>query len=474
MKKKNLTRALALLCTGILAAGSVTAAVPKSLTGWHGLSRASFPWLTEAEEAEPQIRMPMLENALREYFGLAEEEALTDEHLGQVEVIGFERSAFDGNLPDGYEGKTAVKCVINEGVLPGAPYHDSDFGYELIPFVVRAQYLDLSVFLDEWKHDKFFSFYTLKDTSDPLLTERGVAEVQALFPNTIADALYFLDPMAKPRELRELARMALEYGFANEDTLIDGTEIALSAEDAALFPNLAAVTFTDLTSANELDGVAVLEAVTPTMSPDESHLAESAPILYCALREYFGLVDGEMLTEEMLAQVKSVRFGLSKFNGTLTGTYEGMTAVKCVINNGVLPGVEEHEGLYGDLAYELYPFIARAKYFHTDGITEEWDSMKFRSFFIVKDIKDPTLAEEDIAEMLIQFPNLQTDALVIADPYTQERELKELANIILEYGIGNMVTLFDGMTLDLTRLNTAIFPNLVNMEFLDGLIGLLG
>lgn len=474
MKKTTITRTVALLCTGILAVGTVTAvaAVPTSLTGWTGLSRNAFTWLLGAEKAD--IQLPMLENALREYFGLDEDESLTTDHLAQVTSIRFERSPFDGNLPEEYDGKTAVKCVINEGVLPGVPYHENNFGYEVVPTTVRVQNFVTDSITDEKDSIKFRAFYTKKDANDPQLTELGVAEMQALFPNTLSAALYILDPMATPRELRELAQIALNYGFANTETLIDGTEIDLTEEDAAQFPNLTEVVFDDLTPARDLGDVTVRTEATLTMTTEEVHLMETAPMLYGALREYFGLSEGDALTPEMLAQVKTIRFGLSKFHGMLTGTYEGMTAVKCVINDGFLPGTEEREGLYGDLAYELYPFVVRAKYFQPDDITDEWDLMKFRSFYTVKDIHDPTLAPEDAAEMLQGLPNLQADALVICDPHIKERELKELANLILEYNIGNTVTLIDGMTIDLRRLNTALFPNLESIDFTDGLVGEMG
>ncbi len=473
MKKKMLTRTVALLCTGILAAGTVAAAVPKSLTGWSGLSRAAFTWLIREEEAE--IGLPMLENALREYFGLDEDEALTTDHLAMVTGIRFELSRVAGNLPEGYEEKTAVKCVINDGVLPGVPAHENDFGYELIPAVVRARYFDTDSITDEMSFNKFRAFYTSKDANDPLLTDRAVAEMQALFPNTIADVLYLLDPTAKPRELRELARIALEYGIANGDTLIDGTAVDLTDADVAQFPNLETVEFAGgLSGANELADVTVMTETVYVPEEEEEETADASGMLMNAIREYLGLDEGDALTDETLAQVKTVRFGLSKFHGNLPEEYNGMTAVKVVINNGFLPGTEERAGMYGDLAYELYPFIARAKYFETDGITEEWDSMKFRSFFIVKDINDPTLEPGDVEDMLTQFPNLQADALVIADPYTKEREMKELANIILEYGIGNTDTLIDGMTIDLTGVDMAVFPNLEGVEFEDGLEGILG
>ncbi len=264
MKKKKLITAAAFVCTVVLTAGTVIAAIPQNITGWHGLSRATFVW----ENREAELQMPMLENALRQYFGLEEDDALTAELLEQVTSIRFEVSSFDESLDslEGYENRNAVKCVINDGVLPGAPAAAEDdlYGYEVCPRVIRMQYFDLSPITDEAAYKKFWAFYTPKDPTDSSLTERGVAEMNAKFPNTVAAPLMIVDPDAKQRELTELLRISLTYGFANLDTLIDGMTIDFTAEDAAQFPNLEIMEFMDgLAPQNDLTVEAVVETVLP-------------------------------------------------------------------------------------------------------------------------------------------------------------------------------------------------------------------
>ena len=143
MKNRKLITAAALVCTAVLTAGAVAASFPQKITGWFGLTDDAYVWKTD----DVQVALPMLDNALRQYFGLDEGEPLTADLLGQVTSIRFELSSFDESLDslEGYEDMYAVKCIINDGVLPGAPATGEDdvYGYEVCPRVVRMQYFDL-------------------------------------------------------------------------------------------------------------------------------------------------------------------------------------------------------------------------------------------------------------------------------------------------------------------------------------------
>lgn len=250
MKKRVLAAIACTVLIAVSAGAAVTAAFPEKLTGWLGLSDGK-------KGEEVQIELPMLENALRQYFGLDADEPLTADLLEQITSIRFCLSKYNGNLEGdleglkGLDGKTAVKCVINNGVLPGAVYsaraneYFGEFGYELVPMIVRTKYFDMSRITDEWHRNKFMSFFVVKDTNDPLLTERAAAEINARMPNTLVDSLTVCDPEAKERELRELANLAVQYGLANTDTLIDGMEVPLHYADTELFPNLETVELLD-------------------------------------------------------------------------------------------------------------------------------------------------------------------------------------------------------------------------------------
>ena len=207
MKHTRLIRTASLLCTAALLAGAgISAATParERTSTWHPLTGARFVWETAEEETE--FGLPMLENAVRQYLGLTEDEPLTEDLLAGITSITFSLSDFGEHLNQTpYEGRTAVKIVFNHGALPGvAEPEDIGYAYEAVPRVIRTEYFDVSAITDEWLYNKFRSFYTVKDPADPLLTPEGVAEMTARFPNTQAGALTYLDPMAKPRELKEL------------------------------------------------------------------------------------------------------------------------------------------------------------------------------------------------------------------------------------------------------------------------------
>lgn len=265
MKKRNLITAAALVCTASMLAGTVTAA--------HPLTDATFVWetrKTEEKAEEVKIELSMLNNALRQYFGLDENEPLTADLLEQVTSIRFRLSKYNGNLKGELEGMTAVKCVINDGVLPGAVYSASsnerygELGYEIVPVVVRAKYFDTATIADDWDRNKLASFFVVKDSDDPRLTERAVAELNTMYPNTLVDAIAVCDPDTKPRELAELASLAVEHGLANMDTLIDGPVIPLHYADTELFPNLETVELLDgLGVAGNLAAEVIVENVLP-------------------------------------------------------------------------------------------------------------------------------------------------------------------------------------------------------------------
>ena len=268
MKHTRLIRTASLFCTAALLAGTgISAASParERTSNWHPLTGARFVWETDAAD-EVQFGLPMLENAVRQYLGLKEGEILTEDLLAGITSITFSLSDFGEHLNQTpYEGRTAVKIVFNHGALPGvAEPEDIGYAYEAVPRVIRTEYFDVSAITDEWLYNKFRSFYTGKDPADPLLTPEGVAEMHARFPNTQAGALTYLDPMAKPRELKELFVIADEFGLVNTDTFLDGTVLPLTYEDAGHFPDLEIIEFeSGLIPAGNLPVVSIVEEILP-------------------------------------------------------------------------------------------------------------------------------------------------------------------------------------------------------------------
>lgn len=488
MKNNRLLRAAALTCTAVLLAGTVTAA--------HPLTNATFVWETKETETpaadEVHFRLPMLENAVRQYLGLDEGEILTEDLLSGITSITFSLSDFSDLLNQtAYEGKTAVKIEFNHGVLPGVAEHEDDgYAYEAVPRVIRTEYFDLSAITDEWLYNKFRSFYTVKDPADPLLDARGLEEMTARFPNTQAGSLTYLDPMAKPRELKELLTIADKFGLVNTDTFIDGTDIGITDADIAWFPELEIVEFKNgLGSTQGLEILCMYEEA--GMIPEEDIPAElESPLLENALREYFGLDENQPVTLGMLEQVRRIDFYISVWQDGLVKIegYEDKTAVKCIINGGALTDAEGKDLLSFDLSlwdmfggkqgmfgYEALPVMVRTSFVPFDSIADEWNRMKMKSFYVSKDITDPLLEPEAVEEMLTMYPILAADTFSILDPEAKPRELAELLRIGLEAGIVNTETILDGTTVvlpmaDIVRLpeGTELYFDNLSVEYIDG------
>lgn len=476
MKKRNLMTAAALVCTASVLAGTVTAA--------HPLTKARFVWETEETAApaaaeEVVFGLPMLENAVRQYIGLDAEEPLTADLLTGITSVTFSLSDFNDLLSQtAYDGKTAVKIEFNHGALPGiAEHEDADYAYEAVPRVIRTEYFDLSAITDEWLYHKFASFYTVKDPADPLLEERGVAEMTARYPNTKAGSLTYLDPMAKPRELKELFVIADEFGLVNTDTFMEGNRIDVTGIPFEKFPDLLTVEFTggiDCTGEWTKEAELVVSVQGPGMIPEEDIPVEfESALLENALREYFGLEEGQPLTQRMIDQVRRIDFcgslwqeGLVKIEG-----YEDKTAVKCIINGGALTDAEGKDLLSFDLSlwdmfggkqgmfgYEALPVMVRTSFVPFDSITDEWNRMKMKSFYVSKDITDPLLEPEAVEEMLTMYPILAADAFSILDPMAKARELAELLRIGFEFGLVNEETILDSITVVLPMSDISKLP----------------
>lgn len=261
MKHKKLIPVV-LLCTTAMLAGTVTAA--------HPLTNSTFVWKTRAAEEkaadEVQFQSALLGNAIREYFGLEEGEALTRDMTAQIESITFCLSVWQDGLVklEGYEDKYAVKCIVNGGAIldgDGESYPSineelpmfeqgfngkkSVFGYEPLPITVRTKYLRTDEITDDWNRNKMMAFYIDKDITNPALEPEAVEELLLMHPCLALDGFSYIDPMAKPRELAELLKIGFESGIVNEDTILDSTVIEIPKTDIANFPLAFTITCDD-------------------------------------------------------------------------------------------------------------------------------------------------------------------------------------------------------------------------------------
>ena len=150
---------------------------------------------------------------------------------------------------------------------------------------------------------------------------------------------------------------------------------------------------------------------------------------------------------------------------------EDKTAVKCIINGGALTDAEGKDLLSFDLSlwdmfggkqgmfgYEALPVMVRTSFVPFDSITDEWNRMKMKSFYVSKDITDPLLEPEAVEEMLIMYPILAADAFSILDPMAKARELAELLRIGFEFGLVNEETILDSTTVVLPMSDISKLP----------------
>lgn len=209
-----------------------------------------------------------------------------------------------------------------------------------------------------------------------------------------------------------------------------------------------------------------------TATADENVELESV-MLNGALREYFGLDDGEPLTDELLATVTNITFKRSVFDGNLPEEYADKTAVACIVNGGLLTGAELPEVVSSEMpyevSYEVIPTIVRSKYFTADAISDDWNSVKAQSFYITRDVNDPLLEPEGVEAMKQISPNSAVDAIVVIDPYAKDRELAELAQIFAENELLNLDTLIDGTVIEIPKEDIMKLPSLETIDCADDL-----
>ncbi len=190
---------------------------------------------------------------------------------------------------------------------------------------------------------------------------------------------------------------------------------------------------------------------------------ESA-LLGNALREYFGLDEGQPLTQEMIDQVRKIDFYISVWQEGLVKIegYEDKTAVKCIVNGGAIldengtayPSISPElgdvfNGIKSVFGYEALPVTVRTKYLGADDIPDEWNRVKMKAFYTVKDSADPTLEPRAVEELLIRFPATALDSFVFLDPMAKARELAALLDIGFEFGLVNEETILDGTVIEL-------------------------
>lgn len=257
---KTLAAAAALFMTAVLAVNLLVL----SACGVSPASNAASGALSAS---------PVIEEALRAYYGLAKSDKLTSDHYKGVETLEISVSRHDYMLHSpvstrtlqseeqmGGAGKTLLDFKVNGEDIPAvetvikkwrfedfnARYYEKltgetvppfDFGentYESFQDSIRDSYGMLRdraerLTAPEGRLMKLNAFYCLKDPNDPLLTEQGVQELIATCPICETGAYYFFDPYASERELQVILAYWLESGYTSAGRLIEGTTFDASA-----------------------------------------------------------------------------------------------------------------------------------------------------------------------------------------------------------------------------------------------------
>lgn len=509
--KKRLTVVIAvILCVCCVGASIVTVCAAgntkrSGLTGWVDLRDPRFVWQRgETKSDAVAFESKLLENAIREYFGIDEKGKITRENIAEIKTVTFSLSPLTAAL----DGKYAVRCAINDGVLPGVT---EDVGgsavvYDALQMVVRADMLNTSAVTDAKERNKINSFYVIKDVNDPQLSDEGRAQIIELFPNTAADAIAVIDPEAKPRELQSLMEIAAKYDILNDECITFTTVLDIPESDFKKLSALSEIKLCDgltlennkiekIVSVKNVDNndaagtEAVIEKIEEIIddmkasdNAAEARVELESKLLENAIREYYGLSDEDALTAEHLAGVMKIDVCLSKCNDGLQGLdgYDGKYALHVFVNDGAVP--DENGGLVasiGDinsdlfggiervLGYDPIPVMVRRQYLDEAlaKITDEYESAKFRSFYVVKSAEG--LDDESREELITLYPAcaISGTEFAVIDPMIKPRESRELLNMAIKYGFINDDAIVDSTDIKISDADLEKLACPVNFIF---------
>lgn len=206
--------------------------------------------VASAADTNPSALSPSVEEAVRAYYKIGTDDAITDDMINGVTSLHIGKNAYTDSIAP--EGETLVDVFVNDSIYGGSL--ECVVGKErfesMVPLLSDKTG---SAAIDETAsrasiRDYILAFYVLKDPSDASLDASDVADMYAVYPATRDGAIYLLDPYTKPREAEKLYNLVMISGLL-DDKLIAGGEF-----DAACFaelPNLETVTVSGVTLVNE-------------------------------------------------------------------------------------------------------------------------------------------------------------------------------------------------------------------------------
>lgn len=200
------------------------------------------------------------------------------------------------------------------------------------------------------------------------------------------------------------------------------------------------------------------------------------------IRGCYDMTDSEPITQELADGITSLVITVSKYDAAKSEAYSNVTLTDYIVNGktvSVLPDVIECKRYEED-------YIGALAEHYGSGADQ---SMKFQAFYTLKNINDPLLTEDGIAEMRAIFSDFQSltgsvysiedfaDGIYLKDPYATELENERLIGYLNESGVNDDHMLlngcFDASTLGvLTNLESVAYVGItaVNEALPEGCV----
>lgn len=446
----------------------------------------------EATAADPRDALtPLTERIVRYHYDLAPEDEITIEMLEGITSLKLSVSAVKVAALD---DQTLVNFTTNyigaaegsvDALLAGVEFH------QMVPKRFFEETIIKNVPETEFQRKKVEAFYTLVDL-DAFEHEREKAEKKLMYPGIENCPCYIFDPTAREADLNTIFTYLHDAGILAPQ-LLDSTVID-TAPIYAAFPNLTTLELVGLTT------------VTPTT-------AGLTPLVDRIVRYYYNLGPNDIITDEMLAGVTSIKLEVSSIDTniesllvesmeqdkTLTlemmelpadsseSLIESMKKFIASSNDASAKRAEQRielgevleektlvsfnvnyadaaEGSYEALAGNVETFKLIPQRFFEKAmlaqVTDDWTQKKIMAYYVLKD-NIRMESERAKAEFFAMFPGIDKQPTYIADPLPTTYDHLTIYYHFYEYGI------LDPQLLDSTAIDTAqfaVFPNLATLE----------
>lgn len=149
---------------------------------------------------------------------------------------------------------------------------------------------------------------------------------------------------------------------------------------------------------------------------------EDIPAVNAALRSYFLLKDGEELTEDMLAEVKSISISQAPYTYQKEGYY-----ILDVYING-----DKNYGGAVERRIEKFRFEAILEQLNKEEVPQ-LVKRRFEAFFILKDPEESGITEYIKQQILAEYPETAQTPIYLLTTDIKQREINELAEHFATY-----------------------------------------